>query len=101
LRFDPAAASASVNTAAPKKSFLQRIVPGPPRTATRPKVDPDATPSVRNTPDETRVWVMRNGKPEAVPVKTGLGNGRLTEVSGAGLKEGDLVIVRTASNSAP
>jgi HlyD family secretion protein len=40
-----------------------------------------------------RIWVLRNGKLEAVPVRTGLDDGTLVEVSGEGLKEGDVVVV--------
>ncbi len=101
LRFDPGAAGASRNSAPPKKSFLQRIVPGPPRMATRPKADPDAAPLTRSTPGEARIWVLRDGRPEALPVKTGLSNGRVTEVSGASLTQGTPVIVRAASPSMP
>lgn len=101
LRFDPAEAEGSTKSGEPKKSFLQRIIPSPPRSGTKPKADPDAAAAAVRTPGEGRLWVLREGKPEAVQVKTGLSNGRLTEVKGESLNEGAQVIIRTASNSTP
>jgi HlyD family secretion protein len=40
-----------------------------------------------------RIWVMREGKLAAVRVRTGLDDGTLIEVSGEGLREGDVVVV--------
>lgn len=101
LRFDPSAAGTGPKMAPVGKSFLQRIVPGPPRMPARPKADPDAAAPARSAPGEARVWVVREGKPEAVPVTAGLSNGRFTEVRGGGLQEGTPVIVRTAADSMP
>ena len=38
------------------------------------------------------VWVLRGGKPESVPIRTGVSDGSLTEVVEGGLSQGDLVI---------
>ncbi|MGA0599643.1 efflux RND transporter periplasmic adaptor subunit [Caulobacter sp. KR2-114] len=40
-----------------------------------------------------RVWVLRDGRPVAVAVRTGLADDAFTEISGGGLKAGDAVIV--------
>ena len=40
-----------------------------------------------------RVWVLRDGKPVAVPVTTGLDDDSVTELLSGELKEGDLAIV--------
>ena len=40
-----------------------------------------------------RVWVMRDGRPVAVPVKTGLAGDNQTEIAGGGLRVGDAVII--------
>lgn len=40
-----------------------------------------------------RLWVLKNGKPEALPVTVGLTDGQSTEVSGEGIHEGLQVIV--------
>jgi HlyD family secretion protein len=47
-------------------------------------------------PDTRRVWVLRDGRPVAVPVTVGLTDGTRTEISGAGLTAGDLVILDVA-----
>jgi HlyD family secretion protein len=39
------------------------------------------------------VWVLVNGRPEAREVTTGLSDGRVTEITGGPLREGDPVIV--------
>ncbi len=89
LRFDPASTNAVAGGA--KKSFVQSLIPMPTRNSSRPApVDPDANPEAAGV----RVWVLRNGRPEAIPVKAGLSDGRRTEVSGEGLSEGLLVITR-------
>jgi HlyD family secretion protein len=40
-----------------------------------------------------RIWLLRDGKPVPVQVRTGLDDGTLIEVSGEELKEGDIVVV--------
>jgi HlyD family secretion protein len=42
---------------------------------------------------QMRVWVLRQGKPVAVPVHAGLDDGTDTEIDGGGLRLGDPVIV--------
>lgn len=54
--------------------------------------DKAANPSMKSGQEQQRVHVMRGGKPKRVPVGTGLTDGRFTEVSGEGLKEGDEVV---------
>jgi len=50
-----------------------------------------------------RIWVLADGKPKAIDVRTGLTDGTATEVSGAGVEEGLEVItgIQGASSSAP
>lgn len=54
--------------------------------------DRAAGASMKSGEEQQRVHVMRGGKPERVPVVTGLTDGRFTEVSGEGLKEGDELV---------
>lgn len=100
LRFDPNANNSAAGGEAPQgESFLQRIVPGPPRTSSRPKAAAgNSVPERKSATDSARLWVLRNGQPEAVTVKVGLSNGRVTEVSGAGLAEGTPIITRFAAS---
>ena len=54
--------------------------------------DKAAPPSMKSGQEQQRVHVLRGGKPKSVRVMTGLTDGRFTEVSGEGLKEGDEVV---------
>lgn len=67
------------------RSFLRRILPGPPRfrQPSAPKVD-----GANRT-----VWVLREGQPAAVNVVVGASDGRVTVVASGDLKEGAPVIV--------
>lgn len=97
LRINPEAASTSA--AQPKKSFVQSLMPGPPRKAAKVKTAPTEEP--KKTPGEGTLWILREGQPVAMTVKLGLTDGRMTEVSGEGLSEGLPIILRTASTEKP
>jgi HlyD family secretion protein len=88
-RFDPAAMSAAAPTM-PKKSFVQSIMPMPPRMSRRPDGSGDENTKLVST----KIWVLRDGAPQPLTVKVGLSDGRRTEVSGEGLSEGLPVILR-------
>lgn len=79
LRYAPPAASSQ-----PQQSWLRRILPGPPRFREASKHEETGT--------ERTVYVLRDGQPVAVPVRTGASDGRNTEVVGGGLKAGDALI---------
>jgi HlyD family secretion protein len=59
----------------------------------RPKDREDDEPAAK-TPRGTRVHVLADGHPVAVPVRTGITDGSHTEVVEGELKAGDKVIVR-------
>jgi HlyD family secretion protein len=62
-------------------SFLSKMFPGPPRMP--PKADrPGAE---RN---QQKLWVLREGKPEAISVTIGLSDGRHTEIRAGDLQAG-------------
>jgi HlyD family secretion protein len=61
------------------------------REAGRPEGAGEDRP--RRGPPGARVWVMKDGKLTPVPVKVGLDDGALVEVSGEGLQPGDKVVV--------
>lgn len=46
------------------------------------------------------VWVLRQGRPERIPVQTGVSDGSFTELTGGGLAEGDLVITEAVDPAA-
>jgi HlyD family secretion protein len=87
LRFVPSGASNSV--AAAKKSFVQSLIPMPTRRSARP---PEVEEGARLA--GSHLWILRDGKPESLPVRLGLSDGRQTEVSGEGLAEGLVVVLR-------
>ena len=81
LRFTPP----SVGAPATSRGLVARLMPGPPPEA--PKARPLA-----GAAGETRVWVAGDQEPQAVPVKTGVSDGRYTEVLGGELTVGMAVI---------
>ena len=89
LRFVPAPVAAATGPA--KKSFVQSLIPMPTRNRSRPAAG-DAAPDSAGA--AAHIWVLRNGQPESIMVKLGLSDGRMTEISGAGLAEGLVVILR-------
>lgn len=93
LRFDPNAAQASAGPQV-KKTFVQSLIPGPPRRAMsgRPQAAGDGA-QARGPKAPSRIWILRDGKPAEIAVKVGLTDGRTTEVSGEGLSEGLPVII--------
>ena len=88
LRFVPAAATAGA-AVAPKKSFVQSLIPMIGRKKAAGK-DVAAKPAVA----DAHVWVLRDGQPVAISVKLGLSDGRDTEISGEGLAVGLAIILR-------
>lgn len=87
LRFVPA--STNVATTATKKSFVQSLIPMPTRNSKRPT---DTDSAVK--PTGAHIWILRNGHAESIAVQLGLSDGRNTEISGVGLTEGMVVILR-------
>jgi HlyD family secretion protein len=86
LRFTPAAAGGGRKKQ--KFSVMGALMPRPPRQAPKP-----ATAAVKD--GSTRVWVLQDGKPAKVEVKTGATNGRMTEIVAGDLKPGMKVITES------
>jgi HlyD family secretion protein len=81
LRFMPQAADAPAGSS----GVLSRMMPRPPASAPKTvRFDRRAGPR--------QIWVLQDGEPVAIPVVTGISDGRHTEVSGEGLVEGLAVI---------
>lgn len=70
-------------------NVLSALLPRPPSQA----------PKVKSTAGNVtpRVWVLRDGRPEAVEVRTGATNGKMTEIKGGALKAGVQVITESVS----
>ena len=78
LRFSPTQGGTVADS-----GFLNRLVPRPPEA-------PKARQAT--TTGEAQVWVLNGNEPQAVRVKTGVSNGRYTEILGDDLKPGMAVI---------
>jgi HlyD family secretion protein len=91
FRFNPESAETGPDGSAPKRSFVESLIPGPPRSGGgKPNPDGEAPPV--NKGQESRLWILREGKPSPIGVETGLSDGRITAVTGEGLAEGMPVI---------
>lgn len=97
LRFTPPSASGE-EKAGEKKSFVQSLIPRPTRRGGggpggggRPGDEP---PVAKKTPGQARIWILRDGSPQAMTVRTGLTDGRHTEIMGDELTEGLPIITR-------
>jgi HlyD family secretion protein len=80
LRFVPTTGSESAG----QGSFISRLLPRPPQPQKN---------TVKTTQKGTQVWVLHDEQAVAIPVRTGVSNGRYTEVLSGDLKEGMAVIV--------
>ena len=94
LRFSPASGNGAATAAS--SGILSKLMPRPPSTA-RPKT----AGTDRRGSGPRQIWVLQDGQPVAKPVKTGISDGRNTEVSGEGLSEGMAVITEQRSGAAP
>ena len=60
------------------------------------------TPSRRSTSESPTVWVVaEDGLVRPVPVKTGLTDGMVTEITGGELEPGDAVVVNVVREAKP
>jgi HlyD family secretion protein len=82
LRFSPPVA---VETSRTTESLISRLFPRPPRTS-RPLETGDAKSK------QQRVWLLRDGQPQAVSVVTGSTDGVMTEITGGDIAVGREVI---------
>ncbi|WP_127804776.1 efflux RND transporter periplasmic adaptor subunit [Hydrogenophaga sp. NH-16] len=92
LRFSPASSNGAA--AASGGSILSKMMPRPPNT--RPKT----AGMDRRGGGPRQIWVLENGQPVAKEVRTGISDGRNTEVSGEGLSEGMAVITEQRASGA-
>jgi HlyD family secretion protein len=97
LRFDPESVLEFLTKTDPKRTLVQALSPGGGRRWSQ-------SPTIQK-PDErskaTSVWFLRDGVPVECPVSVGLTNGRITEVSGEGLREGLPVIISASPPAKP
>lgn len=89
LRFSP---STGAEEKKEKESFMRSLIPG--GSSSRRRYQPPG-----RTNEGSRIWVLRDGKPAALDVKTGLASGSRVEISGKGLSE-DLHVITRANTPA-
>jgi HlyD family secretion protein len=95
LRFTPTSLAGASGADAANTSIVARLMPRPPGGNTQRR-------SSANRSGPKQIWLLQNGQPVAVPVQTGLSDGRQTEVSGQGLSVGQAVITeQTSAGAAP
>jgi HlyD family secretion protein len=87
LRFSPTTAGNGA-AAAPSSSILSKMMPRMPRSTTPRR----ATETNGGAPGLRQIWVLKDGQAVAQEVKTGISDGRHTEVTGEGLAEGLAII---------
>jgi HlyD family secretion protein len=100
LRFTPAAngagGAAAGGSSAGSTNIMSRLMPRPPGAGgTRRSAAAGAS-----TAAARQVWVLREGRPVAVPVTPGISDGRMTEVSSSELQAGMAVITDQLSTAA-
>jgi HlyD family secretion protein len=89
LRFDPSRTGPS-GPGDQGKTFVQSLTPGGGRGRRFGTQGTDFMPVDKENP---RIWTLRDGKPVSINVKTGITDGRHTEVTGDDLTEGLAVII--------
>lgn len=85
LRYNPEAAKTPAGNA--PSSIVSQLMPRPPGAGQAPRRAGTDTSRAR------QVWVLQDGRPQAVPVTPGLSDGRMTEVTSEQLRPGMEVIV--------
>lgn len=87
LRFSPSTpGEAPASAASGGGGVMSKLVPRMPRGGGR------KTAGVSGAPVAKQVWILKDGQAVAVAIKTGISDGRMTEISGEGVQEGMSVI---------
>lgn len=96
LRFNPETAEAAAGGPQAKRSFVQSLIPGPPRRMGGAPGKMEEAPAPKSD-GPARVWILRDGKPSPIDVTTGLSDGRVTEISGKDLSDGLQVVTHASA----
>jgi HlyD family secretion protein len=89
LRFNPTDPNQKVDAPEQKMSFVQTLTPRFPRRAGGNRKADSSGEAEKAT-----IWILENGTPVRMEVRAGITDGRRTEISGEGLREGIQVILR-------
>lgn len=99
LRFMPRLASNAQDKPASGGGLVSKLMPRPPRGAGQGggrKAGEEGSSHGKMR----QIWILNNGTPQAMPVRAGISDGRLTEISGEGLTLGMAVITDQRSAKA-
>ncbi|EIJ33753.1 efflux RND transporter periplasmic adaptor subunit [Thiothrix nivea] len=106
LRFTPSFRSNGANGSATSAAngqndggILSKLMPRPPGMG-RPRTQP-SKPEVSVGNSEQRVWVLENGHPRPLKVKTGITDGKMTEIVSGELQPDMPVIIGSSSVGEP
>lgn len=88
LRFNPA--NGAGGNQSDNRSFIRKLMPGPPPMSKRAATDDSDAAGAG-----PHVWVLKNGQPAPVGVKTGVSNGKLTEIVSGDIAAGVPLVVET------
>jgi HlyD family secretion protein len=93
LRYTPSSSSSSASKGSTSSSVVGSLMPRMPGGTARKSAGSSATGT-------KQVWVLRDGAPVAVPVQTGITDGRMTEIVGGELAVDMRVITDQRSGAA-
>lgn len=102
LRFTPRATNSNASTDKPAGSgggLVSQLMPRAPRPQGQGG-GRKAGEAGSSAGKMRQIWLLKNGVPEAVQVRVGISDGRLTEVSAEGLEPGQAVITDQRSTKA-
>lgn len=97
LRFTPRSTDGADKASGSGGGLVSQLMPRPPRGQGGTRKAGEAGSSNGKM---RQIWLLKNGAPEAVQVRAGISDGRLTEVSAEGLEPGMAVITDQRSNKA-
>lgn len=87
LRFDPELAASIGKPDETKRTLVQSLSPGGGRWGRKPP------PKAGSRTAESHVWILKNGKPEKITVRTGITDGKVTEITDDSIRPDTQVIV--------
>ncbi len=93
LRFKPPTTKSEESSG----SVLSALMPRPPRSGQRPRGTNASGPRSAEGRQMATVWIKSAEGPQSLRVRTGLSDGKFTEILSSELKEGDEVITNTAT----
>ncbi len=99
LRYAPTTTTAPAASAAGNGGLMSKLMPRMPRSSAQRGGGKGNGSKGATT--ERKIWVLKDGQAVPITVKTGISDGRMTEVSGPEIAEGMAVITDQRAGAAP